>query len=124
MDIKRKTFKRALNMLDALGAIYGVEFEGKAYGRSLAAPKPARSITFNNATKHNFVKRLDALPPGGEDTFPCDSPEEAKSLRTGIAFHALRSRGRGGVVTHYDRTAGTVSVLAILPLKAKLSLAA
>ncbi len=107
--IQKKAFKRALELLNAVGAEYKIFMEGTYYGDlkvdGQADMSPGRKRAVENFGKYAAVYKpyIDQLEVGGVAQIPVAEIKslgvEPEKFRGMCSSYAVRLRGRGSLIT-------------------------
>lgn len=125
-DVRSITMARSLASLRALNAKFTIEWNGLTYtsGNKTKPPTPrngGKPAHYDHVAKHDYISKMGKLQPGDDVTFQCDTVDEMESLQSAVSTQGVVTRGKGGVVTHRERSKKTVIVLAIAPLREQLT---
>jgi hypothetical protein len=124
-DAKTIAVHRAVTLLRASGARFGVEFNGEVLGSPLMPLRMRKTRDSNGPPRHElekkygYVAKMDALEPGASVKIKADNVEELRALQRAASARGGHNRGPGGVVTHANSATLEIEVLAINPLMAK-----
>ena len=106
-SIQDTAFKRALSMLDTVGATYAIVYNGQTYGTLQLAPEPkprrrGPGAYPRGATRAQFLPHLEALKPGDEARIPYGS-FDPDVLQRNVCAHCTFQWGKDAYMSkRYD----------------------
>jgi hypothetical protein len=100
MDIKASTLKKALTLLDAIGAEYHLKFDGSEYGAKLETRvlKRVRSKYPLGALKAHVYPKISGMQVGDVESFDF-SVFDKESIRGSVSSTASQLFGNGNYTT-------------------------
>jgi hypothetical protein len=106
-SIQDTAFKRALSILDTVGATYAIVYNGETYGTLQLAPEPkprrrGPGLYPRGVTRAQFLPHLEALKPGDEARIPYGSLDP-DVLQRNVCAHCTYHWGIGAYMARrYD----------------------
>lgn len=108
MSVHTVAAKRAVQILEALGATYSIKLpDGQKFEK-----KRHRGAAQNDFTATGYTEVVKGLKRGESHTFPING-FPAERFRATIAAKASALWGKQSSITHINREAGTVEVLRV-----------
>ena len=117
-DVKQTAVMRATNLLNAVNAAYVVEYGGRTYKSTApinGAVEPEKKLRISPLMKYDYTTKLDAAAAG--DVVVIDGvtggKKEEDRLQSAVLTYGVRTRGRGGVMTHRTNHGRSLEVLIV-----------
>jgi len=119
-SIHDTAFRRALSMLNTVGAQYAVVYNGQTYGALELAPalKPRRrgpGIYPRGMTRAHYLPYLEALPPGGTACIPYNGFDK-DVLQSHVSAYCAAHWGKGGYMANRREDVQELHVLRFAPI--------
>jgi hypothetical protein len=120
-SIQDTAFRRALSMLDTVGATYAIVYNNATYGTLQLAPEPkprrrGPGLYPRGVTRAHFLPYLKNLQPGEEARIPYAS-FDADILQRNVCSHCSASWGNGGYIAKRYDGVRELSILRFKPAK-------
>ena len=116
MSIKMEALQRAIRLLDAAGAEYGILFNGNVYGNlPVKLPrqsKTGRTIYPRGETKSYYEPYLVGMAAGDEVHVPYSTYDPA-TLASNVSAYCCRQWGKGAAITRRNDEEEQIEVLRV-----------
>lgn len=119
MSLKIEALQRAIKLLDAAGAEYGILFNGDVYGslevklpRSPREGKDGRTLYPKGETRAYYEPYLVGLAVGDEVAVPYGG-YDPRTLASNISSYCVRTWGKGAAITRRNDAEAQVEVLLV-----------
>lgn len=111
-DIKLEAFRRAVKMLDGIGAKYGIIFDGKTYGTlDVVEPSNGRNYRYQRGeTRKHYLPYIESMEVGDVAEVP-KGDFDMRTLVSNISSYAVNTWGKGSAITKRKDESQTVEVL-------------
>lgn len=108
MSVHTVAVKRAVQILEAIGATYSIKMpDGQKFEKKRRRGKPEHDFAGTG-----YAEVVKSLKKGESHTFPLNG-FPAERFRATIAAKASTTWGKQSSITHINREAGTVEVLRV-----------
>lgn len=115
-SIQLAAVQKAIRMLEAVGARFGVEFEDFKAGVALPPQRTGKgAVIYDNVAVFDYPTVCSKMKPGDVHVFRHDNVEHLKSLRGSIGSFGIRSgRGGGAFMTAISKDHKSLEVLCVI----------
>lgn len=113
-DLKLEAVQRAMKMLDAVNAQYGIIYNDEKYGSLVVYDTQQRKRNWvkypRGATRKHYLPYLENMRPGDEVEIP-NGGFDIRTLSSNASAACVHMWGKGSHITKRNDANGTVKVL-------------